>query len=183
MAPILNDYQYQFTDAGVVLDTFGNFDLLSIEGFDTPEVRVTQQDRDGAHGEFVLAQFLKARTITIQGAVRIQDNTEVQPYMDSLKANFQPRLQKLPFYFKHPGVSQRVIFANSLGVRFPVNTSWNSKYVEFQATLIAEDPRIYAGAAISRGPFTIALAEGGVQFPIDFPMTFGSVTSGGPVTL
>jgi len=183
MPPSLDDYQYQFGESGVVLDAQGMYDLLSIEGLDMPETRVVQNDRDGAHGEFIYAQFQRGRTVTINGAVKIADDQEVQQYIDTLKASFPPTVDAQPFYYKHPGVVQRLVFGNSLGLRHRIDETWNTKYVEFQVQIICEDPRIYESTTLSQGPLEVPVASGGLDFPVDFPFSFDTVSSGGPVSV
>jgi hypothetical protein len=180
-APSLDDYQYQFTDTGIVIDpntqdpeTSALWDLERIEGLDMPEIRLQEQDRDGAHGSFAFAKYTRSRAITITGAVRVPEESGVEEYLDSLKVNYAPSENPLPFYYKHPNVAQKVINCNSLGVRYPVDIAWNIRYVPFQILLIAEDPRAY-GPEITVGPVGLPVTSGGMSWPMTF--NFGPTTA------
>ncbi len=133
-----------------------------------------EMERDGAHGSFIYAKYSKSRAITISGAIRIPDESEVEQYMDLLKINYAPSEGSYPFYYKHPNSPQKLINCNSLGVRYTVDESWNTRYVSFQSLLVAEDPRAY-GPATTIGPVGLPLTSGGMAWPLTF--NFGPTTA------
>lgn len=179
VAPVLADYTYQFTDTGPVMGGGLDYDLVSIDGLDMPDVRVVEQDRDGADGSYLFAPFLKSRAITIQGGVLVPPSQAPDTFLDDLLETFQPTSIAQPFYYKHPGVVQRVVFCNSLGVRYTYNDSFNASYINFQAQLIAEDPRKYSSDPVTLPAVSLPTTSGGFAFPVVFPLTFATIIDGG----
>lgn len=181
VAPALNDYCYQFRDDGVTLDpstqdpnTGALWDITKVEGLDMPEIRVSETDRDGAHGSFAAAKYTKSRSIVLSGAVRIPEESGVEPYMDTLKVNYAPNESTFPFYFKHPNAVQKLVNCYSLGLRYAVDEQWNANYVPFQITLLAADPRAYSPET-TVGPVGLPLTSGGMSWPLTF--NFGPTTA------
>ena len=144
---LTDDYTYQFTDDGVILNSdvysMAPFvDITKVSGLDTSEYRTSERVREGSDGGFIDSQFENMRAITLEGTIYCPtDQAEI--FSDTLKGNFAPSFGSQPFYFKHPSVAQRVIFAKSLGCRYDVNNLRRVGKTDVQFQLKAEDPSIY----------------------------------------
>jgi tail protein len=172
----LADLTYQFTDTGMLLN--GNHqvipfvDIESISGLDTPEARVIEQDRDGAHGAFIYTRFYKHRAVALDMTLYATGST-LDAELNKLKANFIRTDMVGAFYFKHPGSSQKVIFAKALGLRYSINPSWAIGIQPCSVILLAADPRIY-----DANPTTVVSRfEGfevlGRNYPKTYPYVYG----------
>jgi phage-related protein len=182
-APVLNNYEWQFGDTGPVMGGGLVFDVQKVDGLDSPPVRVIQQDRDGAHGEFVHAQFYQARTISIEGFIKLpNDEPTPEAYMDTINAAFAPTTAPQPFYYKTKGIDQRVIFAHAIRVAYVWDEGFNYSYIPFQAQLLAPDPRKYSNGSGSVGPVGLASTSGGRAYPKSYAKTYGTVSTGGTFT-
>lgn len=170
----LDDLTFQLDD-GVVLntgETFPFIDVDEVKGLDSPEFRTASRDHEGVDGGFIDAEFEKARTVSIQGTI-YDDTSTIESYLDSLKENYSPRTSVIPFYFKAPGVDERVIFVKPLGIKYEWSSERRYGSIPFRVEMYAEDPRIYDATeqvvTIQQG----AIAYTGIDFSLDFSFSFG----------
>ena len=182
MSILTQDYTYAYTDAGVILNTevvsSPFVDITVVSGLDNASYRVTEREREGMDGGFIDALYEKMRLIVLEGV--IYNATET--YLDQLKANFAPMAIVQPFYFRHPVVGERIVYAKSYGINFKIDSRRPLGVVSFQIQLKAEDPTIW-GSLIS-GSTIIGGASTGYGFPMSFPLGFGGTSStNGTVTI
>ncbi len=174
---LTTDYTYQFSDTGVILNSSANptlpfVDISKVSGLDTSEYRVSERVREGADGGFMDSQFENMRAITLEGTIYSPaDQAEI--FADTLKSNFAPSFSNSPFYFKHPTVGQRVIFAKSLGCRYDVDSLRRVGQTAIQFQLKAEDPTIYGSQIILTG--SLAAASSGRSYPRSYNYGYGIV--------
>jgi hypothetical protein len=183
----LSDYQFQLNTTGVLLngnDTVVPYvDIEKVVGLDSPPFRETIRDHEGTDGGFMDAEFEKGREIVLDGtAFCLVSN--VEPYLDLIKANYAPVTSPIPFYFKSTGVDERVIFVKPRGVRFDWETVRRIGMTAIQFMMYAEDPRIYTNTLNST---TINYGgDTGIGFSFSFSFSFdfggGSTPSGANVT-
>lgn len=146
-APVLLDYEYQFRDSpsgftlnkGTVLPFV---DVHKVTGLDLPEFAAAADDVDGRHGGAAFIRFSNARTIIIDGTL-YADPTTIDATIDTLVSTWIPNDTVYPFYYKHPGITQRYILCKSFGMRYEVDNLRNTGRSAIQFQLIAEDPRKY----------------------------------------
>ena len=144
---VTQDFTYQFTDTGVILNTdvvttdpFVDVDKIS--GLDSAPVRESDRVREGMDGGFMDSQYEDMRVVVIEGTI-YSPQSQVDTFLDTLKGNFSPTLLNYPFYFQHPNIGVRTIFAKSLGVRYDIDTLRRTGKCSVQIQLKAEDPSIY----------------------------------------
>lgn len=174
----LDDLTFQLDD-GVILNSDATtpfIDIDKVSGLDSPEFRSSSRDHEGVDGGFIDAEFEKARTISLEGTI-YDDTATIETLLDNLKDNYAPRTIPIPFYFKTPGVNERVVFVKPLGVKYNWESERRYGSVAFRIELYAEDPRIYEATeevvTIDQGAITYT----GIDFPLDFPFSFGGVSS------
>lgn len=176
--PLTGDLQYQYTDAGIVLnaDPPGDFvDIERVTGLDNSPFRVTDSEREGSDGGFTDAEFEKSRQISLQGTV-YSTPSAVYDFLDLLKYNFAPTKAPQPFYFTLPGGRQRVVFAKSLGCNYDWEAAMRTGTTPVKFNLVAEDPRIYdSQLQIANVPFGSTIVTG-LGFPLGFSIGFGGTT-------
>lgn len=180
VAPTLADYQMQFEDTGTLLNgsaTVPFIDIEKIVGLDAPEGRITTEDYTSGHGSYVEAQYLKARTVSIEGTLYCPPNDLT--FWDALKGNFFPQPDARPLYFKLPGREQQVVFGKPLGgIKGDVQAGIGMGVIPFQVQIACEDPRIYASTPQAPST-TLPVSSGGRAYPRTYPVAYGSSGSGG----
>jgi phage-related protein len=146
-APILGVEEYQFGDAGVLLNGAANLpfvDLTSINGLDSAPFRTATTDQEGRDGGYVDMMYETMRTVTLEGTI-YNTPTAIESYLDSLKVNFAPAVTAKPLYFKpDTPTAMRCVFGKSAGIRYSRDSRRRLGMSDFQVQIICEDPRIYA---------------------------------------
>lgn len=147
-APALSDYQYQFKDSGILLngDVLPFFDVTKVSGLDLPDTDPNIDDVDGQHGGTVYVNYVKPRTIVVEGTLYADPDT-IESTIDACISNFIPDNSQAPFYFKHPGVSQRYINAKAIAFKSDTDSLRRIGQGAFQIQLVAGDPRKYVNNA------------------------------------
>src|SRR5215467_388463 len=108
----LADLTFQL-NSGVLLNsdaTLPFFDVATVTGFDNAPFRETTRDHEGVDGGFMDAEFETGRDIVIEGTAFATDANSIEPYLDTLKANWAPQRTPIPLVFKGAGVNERVLF-------------------------------------------------------------------------
>jgi hypothetical protein len=172
---IVDEYQYKFGDNGVLLNADVPFiDVDSIDGLDQAPMQTSTEDYDNGHGSYLDARWYTGRTIVVKGTIYSADET----LLDQLKMNFEPRVEAIPFYFRHEGMTgPRCSFARPFeGLRYSVDRLRAIGQTPYQFTLYAEDPFLYSAEAIPVGPVGLfqAGAQGGRTYPRTYPLRYHS---------
>jgi hypothetical protein len=180
---VTSDYQFDIngftfgmgaTPAG--LASSSHVSLTEVTGLDTPDVYSNVSPRAAAHGAYVTARFLKERVITMTGRLDTDPTNYASDWYQLRKA-FLPVQAATPLTFKLPGYSNQFIYCFPHGARGSMrNVETAVGMVDFIATLVAADPRIYS-TSLTTLTLTPAAAAGGVAFPITFPVTFSTSTT------
>jgi hypothetical protein len=170
--PMFNsDFQFRFGDSGVTLNTdvasVPFVDINKVSGLDSGEFRITERQREGMDGGYVDARFLQARTIVIEGMIYGNED-----YLEALRVNFAASELIQPLYYR-ANSNERMLFCKSLGLKYDWTTARRTGGTPFQLQFKAEDPTIY-GTAIITGSTPLSVPPTtGMDFPIEFPLTFG----------
>lgn len=182
--PVLDDYQIQFGDDGVLLnadlDGVTPFvDVLDVAGLDNATYRTSFKDTEGFDGSVVEAEFESKRTIVVQGTVYGITYDQMESYIDSLKANLAPSKVDKPFYFKAPGVGQRMAFGKcTTGFRSNWTTLRRTAIASFSFTIECGDPIIYGTNELMYFGQIITQPIPGFSFSFAFSFDFGAISPG-----
>jgi hypothetical protein len=145
--PVLSsDLTFQLGDTGVTLNTDSVFpfvDITQVSGLDSAPFRTSQRDHEGTDGAFIDAEFETGRDLILTGTVYADPNT-MESYLDQLVYNYQPSKVRIPFYFKAPGVGERVLFVKPLGCQYNWDALRRTGQANIQFSMFAEDPRKYS---------------------------------------
>lgn len=185
VAPTLTDLTYQYTDTGIVLNsdvTLPFLDLQKVSGLDQAPLRITTRSREGIDGAFIDAQFEEGRTIVLEGIAYASTNA-IEQFMDILKGNFQPTANDQPFYFKFPGLPQRVVFGKPGAVSYDYDQARRIGACNVQIQVLCQDPRIYDSDLTT---ITLQLPAGttnGRGYNRQYPLTYGGIATSGVVTI
>lgn len=174
--PLTDELSFRLGDTGVILNTDSTglpfVDVHDVVGLDNAPYRETERDHEGTDGGFMDAEFEKGRPVILQGMLYAETST-METFFDSLKANWAPSTTLVPFYFKSPGVAERVIFVKPLGCKYDWSQMRRYGCAEVQFKMFAEDPRIYTAeeqvVVINYG----GEAGTGFAFSFGFDFSFG----------
>lgn len=184
----VDEYVFKLGDSGVLLNTdisgLPFVDITRVQGLDSPQFRETYRDHEGNDGGFLDAEFEKGRDILLEGTVYATTST-IETYLDSLKYNYKPVQDPIPFYFNPPGIGERLLYVKSRGVRYDWDTARRIGMTSIQFMLYAEDPRIYTGGNALSTTIAFGGSTGvGLAFSFGFNVDFGggSTPAGANVT-
>lgn len=186
VAPVLADNTFQYTDTGVLLNqdiaVQPFVDVLRVSGLDNAPYRTTNKDTEGIDGGVVEADNESIRTIVIEGT--IYGDGALEAYLDSLKGNYAPVLTSLPFYFKPPGVPQRVVYCKPIvGLRYDWDQARRLGTTPFQIQLQAGDPTIYASASQTVVATLPPAATTGRAYNKLYPLSYGGTSASGLINV
>lgn len=179
MAPTLRDYEYQFDDDGMLLNSSDAgvaaalpfFDVQKVSGLDSPEFRTATRSHEGVDGGYIDSEYMEMRTVVIEGVI-YADPTDPDSICDELRYNFRPTADARPFYFKHPSKPARVVFGKGQGARYDLEQlrRWGS--TACQCTIVCPVPYIYdAEPTINVGD--LGGVYTGFGFDLGFDFGFG----------
>jgi len=178
--PLTEDLTFMLSDTGVVLNSDSSglpfVDVISVVGLDNAPYRETRREREGADGGFMDAEFERGRDLLINADIYV-DSSVMEAYLDSLKSNYAPSTVLVPFYFKSPGVEERLLFVKPLGLKYDWEQLRRIGQARAQFTMFAEDPRIYTSTLTS---VDVAFSPGaltGFGFNLAFDFGFGGAAT------
>lgn len=144
--PLTEELTFMLSDTGVVLNTDVSLpfvDIQQVVGLDNAPYRETERDHEGTDGGFLDAEFEKGRPIVLTGKIYANSST-METYLDSLKANFAPSRTLVPFYFKAPGIDERMVLVKPQGCKYDWSELRRIGSTDVQFKMFAEDPRLYS---------------------------------------
>lgn len=177
---LTEDLTFMLGDDGVILNTDTSgipfVDVISVVGLDNAPYRETRREHEGTDGGFMDAEFERGRDVVINADV-YADTSTMESYLDSLKYNYAPSRVLLPFYFKAPGVDERLLYVKPLGFKYDWEQLRRTGRARAQFRLFAEDPRIYTSLESSTDIAFSAGALTGFGFNMGFDLGFGGAAS------
>lgn len=183
MAPVLDDYQMQFGDSGVLLNmddgTSPFVDVLDVSGLDSAVYRTSTRDIEGIDGSVVEAEFESRRAVVVSGTIYGITHDQMEPYIDTLKQNFAPSQGDKPFYFKAPGVAARMALGKcTSGFRSNWTVMRRVATASFTFTIECGDPVVYGVDEILWPGEIITQPIPGFSFNFGFNFDFGTLAPG-----
>lgn len=174
---LTSNWTFRLLDNGAILNDDAVpgqpfIDIDKVSGLDNAPFRESKRDHEGVDGGFIDAEFETGRDITLSGTV-YSNGTPLEPFLDTLKANYAPVSDPVPFYLFDDDTGERVIFVKSRGCRYDWELSRRIGLTPIQFLLYAEDPRIYENF-VQTIPFAIgATFTTGMSFNLVFNLSFG----------
>lgn len=177
VAPVLTDLCFQYTDTGIVLNPDATtppfVDVLKVSGLDSTPARLTTKDTEGLDGGIVESDYESIRTIIIDGT--LYGVTEA--FLDTLKGNYAVTTTAQPFYFKMPGISQRVVFVKAMGLRYDVELLRRLSMTAIQIQLLAGDPILYSSDLVTSTVGIGTPITTGRGYNRLYPLSYGGVVT------
>lgn len=159
-------------------DAFGvRWSLTTFDGWDgSPNPTLDLVQRGRGHGATDSESFLTARVMTMGGLMHGADRAALEAAFDRLNAAVQ--LEPFEVLVAESGRIRNTVVRRQ-GAVIP---TWHSdKLAEYSVLVSAKDPRKFGDLASynTRLPFS----EGGLTFPVTFPVTFTGVSGTGVLSV
>jgi hypothetical protein len=180
-----DDLSYMYTATGVELNPPNSatpyFDVSSVTGHDLPDMNVNSDNMDGGHGGFVDATYVGPRTWIISGTAYGDPTNGIDSFLETLRTNFLPRATTAPFYFKLPGLAQRISHCKPISFKFDYDQARRIGSADVQIQLEASDARCYSSSRslFGYGGNNVSVNVGNISsFPkVRFMVDPGSTTT------
>lgn len=146
------DYQYDLD--GFTFGSGTSTSLVTLSGFDMPEIDVASSSYGNRHGGVTSGRYLKPRTVSYTG--RINGTYATMPGLrNSLIAAHRPRDTTdtdVVLTFRWPGMGgNQIMYVKPQTLRGDFDAIATAVGMwDFQATLVAADPRMYSEALHSQ---------------------------------
>lgn len=149
-APVLNAYEYQYMDSGVLWNGSASLpfiDITDVTGLDIPKIDPVVTNYDNQHGGYISAQYVGTRTIILDANLYADPNN-ADVIVEQLVTNFLPRTTDAPLYYRGSGIAQRYIMCKPIGFNYNLNNLRNYGVTKIQGQLQAGDPTKYIDNAV-----------------------------------
>src|SRR5687767_6925534 len=157
-----------------------SYKVRQVDGLDLPSVRSSDDDRPQDHGRFAGHDLLGGREVVLELEIVAASHAALEAAVAALRAATVPQESELPLSFQLIGQGNRRVNCRPRRVRYPIDTRYALHSPRATVQLVATDPRIYDDTLTSQS-VGLPTAEGGMTFPATFPLTFGTVSSGGTI--
>ena len=154
--------------------------------FDMPvDTRNVENAKVQRHGLWQTYNYLGKRSIHMDGSIMGSDSADYFIKRQALMGVFMPNAELgykpvgslvAQFY----GVDEEVSIVCDLDGYPDAPMAAGPSYSTYSVALKAADPRWY-GTQVNSTLATIPVVGGGLQFPLSYPLSYGSLTSGGTV--
>lgn len=175
---ITEDFQYEYN--GLLLGAHTPFELQQMSGLGgLPNVRSGSVERFGHHGGVGGRHYLSARTIVATWDIFDGDDFALRrKELQEAFAVITDPAGDLPFVWKHPGQPKLRVYARPVDRDVPTDRNFSLKYGQVSVRLECNDPWVYSNdeKSFNASP---GITTGGLEFPLTFPLQFGSGSSGG----
>jgi hypothetical protein len=149
-------------------------------GLDTPEYRLSINEKAGEDGGNASSAFYGPRLVTLEGYIRggsvalYEENRRAfaSAFAINREANGTPVLTRFEFttlsgaqYYFY-GIPRRPVFSQT-----------NIDYCDFMVSIVVPQPQLFSVDEVSSGQVLLPEPTG-ITFPLTFPITFGGVLGG-----
>ena len=179
---ITDDYQLEVNES-LLLGAGTVYDIISMEGFDLPEMRTGDTAKTLRNGYWAGSDLLEGRTITLELTVSSDDDASQAAALDALTTAFRPTAVEGTFAFQLPGYTKRFVNARVRRINIPVSWEYQFHLPTVTVELYATDPVIYDCSLSGQTVTVQVVGGGGFSFPVTPPFTFGAMPTGGRVTV
>jgi hypothetical protein len=179
----LLDHQFEIDGAGdlggLLIGAGQPWVFVSAQGFDSPDMKVSDTERPLDHGSLVLGtDYANGRTIAMTVALsETYASSTYQARMDLLKGIMAPREVDLSLRYAYNAAGSRRIFCRPRRCEFALDadTRWGAFIAHLQ--FFAGDPRIYSDDQASQA-MTLPSVSGGLGWPLGWPVGWGTAVGG-----
>lgn len=150
--------------------------LSAIQGWDSPDVRTTYQERQADHGAWAGPTYLQARVLTITGTIAADTAATLETALEQLQAAASLSDTTLTVYESIP----KQVTARRSGRLLIERVT--DRIASYSVLLTAADPRRYSTTLQSQST-ALPSVTGGLTLPITMPITITATTVSGTITL
>lgn len=149
--------------------------LMTLEGWDSPEVRSEFTDREADHGAWASPVYLGSRPITLGGVIAAPSQALLEAAMEQLRSAAGLTDTLLTVWETAP--KQALVRRSGK----PLTQYLTDTKATFSVLVTAEDPRRYS-TTLSTRTTALPTTTGGLTYPITFPITFSATAVTGSIS-
>lgn len=177
--PTLEPEEYQYLEDGILLngdEAVPFIDITQVTGLDATDLDVSEHTREQIDGGYIDAFYENMRKVILDGTI-YADVFNMEEYLDSLKANYQPSMLAQPF-FVGTDAGVRVVYGKSLGAKYDKTTLRRTGRAAVQLQIVCEDPRIYSPIEVSaEATLGSAVVDPGREYPKSYTYGYGTTAA------
>ncbi len=136
------DWEYRYNSF-----TFGGSQpvgVLSVQGFDPPDIREDVVMRSGRHGAYTYASLYDPRRVLMQLDLTAIDASAQEALIQEVAAAFAPQASDQGLEIKRPGMTQKRLWCRPSRIAYPHSVDTQLGYMrDVQLELLAGDPFFY----------------------------------------
>ena len=179
----LLDHQFEIDGAGslggVLIGAGQPWIFVDAQGFDSPEMKVSDTERPLDHGSLVLGtDYAAGRTVSMTVALsETYGSGTYQSRMDQLKGVMAPRETDISLRYSYNAAGARRLFCRPRRCEFILDrdSRWGAFYAHLQ--FFAGDPRLYSDDQSSQF-LVLPSVSGGLGWPLGWPVGWGTAVGG-----
>lgn len=159
-----------------VVDSLGvEWSLMTLEGWDSPEVRSTLTDRQSDHGSWYAPVYLGSRPVTLTGVITAPDMPTLDAAIVQLRAAVS--LTDTVLVVNETIPMQATVRRSGK----PIIQRITDRVASYSVLVTAADPRLYS-TTLNTLSTALPSTSGGLTFPITFPVTFSATVVAGAIS-
>lgn len=151
--------------------------VSKISGWDLPPIRSTEYPKPGGHGGEIYADYLGIRAVTLEGHIISSSTSSLENLLNTIKKYLSPGQVTLT-----RKVQSKYITAEYADIKLDEAASLTDHIVAYQMQLKCADPRKYS-TTLKTQNISLPDISGGRSYPRSYPLSYGTVISGGHATL
>ena len=151
------------------------WNLQTLEGWDSPDVRAEFTEREADHGAWASPVYLGSRPITLGGTILAPSQALLETAMDQLRTAAGLTDTLLTVWETTP--KQAAVRRSGK----PLLQYLTDTQASFSVLVTAADPRRYS-TTLSTGTTALPSTTGGLTFPATFPITFSATAVAGSIS-
>lgn len=151
------------------------WNLQTLEGWDSPDVRAEFTEREADHGAWASPVYLGSRPITLGGTILAPSQALLETAMDQLRTAAGLTDTLLTVWETTP--KQAAVRRSGK----PLMQYLTDTQASFSVLVTAADPRRYS-TTLSTGTTALPSTTGGLTFPATFPITFSATAVAGSIS-
>lgn len=148
---------------------------------DAPDLRGENAARPGRHGAYPGQKRAGERTIEVELTVLAEDYTALQAIRNAANFAEDPQEEALVAWFGTD--TAQLVYARLERCKVPTDRDWSLGHHRATLQWVATDPRRYSVAEHSLTLGLPSTATGGLSFPLAFPLSFGSGSGAGQLSV
>jgi hypothetical protein len=160
-----------------------SFAMTDLTGWlDLPGARSSPTDRPGRQGAYPSQLRASGRVVEVELTVMQPDASALLALCDATAMGEDDPEEPLVVYPNAVNGPQ-LVFGRCEKRAIPTDADWSNGYERARLSFACSDPRRYSVALHTASTGLLSAGVGGLVFPVEFPLAFGTASGGGVVSV